>query len=88
MYLSSARMPDISFAVSKLSRFVSNPGDVHWHALERIMRYLDGTASYGLHIPGIQEYLKVTVMQIGYLMLMSLKRQVVYVFTLGGAAVS
>ena len=27
MYLASAIRPDISFAMSKLSRFVSNPGD-------------------------------------------------------------
>jgi hypothetical protein len=29
MYLASATRPDISFAVSKLSRFISNPGDDH-----------------------------------------------------------
>ena len=29
MYLASATRPDISFVVSKLSRFVSNPGDDH-----------------------------------------------------------
>jgi hypothetical protein len=29
MYLASATRPDISFAVSKLSRFVSNPRDDH-----------------------------------------------------------
>jgi hypothetical protein len=29
MYLASATRPDISYAVSKLSRFVSNPGDAH-----------------------------------------------------------
>jgi hypothetical protein len=29
MYLASATRPDISFALSKLSRFVSNPGDDH-----------------------------------------------------------
>jgi hypothetical protein len=33
MYLASATRPDISFAVSKLSRYMSNPGDDHWHAL-------------------------------------------------------
>nr|ABB46939.2 retrotransposon protein, putative, Ty1-copia subclass, expressed [Oryza sativa Japonica Group] len=38
MYLASATRPDISFVVSKLSRFISNPGDDHWHALERVMR--------------------------------------------------
>jgi hypothetical protein len=49
MYLASATRLDISFFVSKLSRFVSNPGDNHWHALERVMRYLKGTVSYGIH---------------------------------------
>jgi hypothetical protein len=36
-YLASATRPDISFAVSKLSRFVSNRGDDHWQALERVI---------------------------------------------------
>jgi hypothetical protein len=33
MYLASATSPDISFVVSKLSRFTFNPGDDHWRAL-------------------------------------------------------
>ena len=49
IYLASATRPDISFAVSKLSRFMSNLGTDHWHALERVMRYLVGTKSYGIH---------------------------------------
>ena len=66
MYLASAMRPDISFAVSKLSRFMSNMGTDHWHALERVinmgtdhwhalervMRYLIGTMSYGIHYSG------------------------------------
>jgi hypothetical protein len=52
MYLSSATRPDISFAVSKLSRYMSNQGDYHWHALERVLRYLKGTMSYGIHYSG------------------------------------
>ena len=58
MYLARATRPDISLSVSKLSRFVSNPGDVHWHALERIMHYLKGTASYGLHYTGYPRVLE------------------------------
>jgi hypothetical protein len=38
--------------VSKLSRFVLNPEDTHWHALERVLRYLKGTISYGIHYTG------------------------------------
>jgi hypothetical protein len=49
MYLANATRPDISYAVSKLSRFVSNPGEDHWQALERVLRYLKGTMSYGIH---------------------------------------
>src|SRR6266498_342383 len=49
MYLASATRPDIVFAMSKLSRFTSNPGDDHWRALEQVMRYLLGTMNYGPH---------------------------------------
>jgi hypothetical protein len=40
------------FAVSKLSRFVSNLGDDHWCALERVLHYLKGTMSLGIHYTG------------------------------------
>ena len=49
MYLASAMRPDIAFAVSKLSWFVSNPEDDHWKALERVMHYLKGTMDYKIH---------------------------------------
>ena len=41
--------PDIMFVVSKLSQFMSNSGDNYWCALERVLRYLKGTISYGIH---------------------------------------
>jgi hypothetical protein len=34
--------------MSKLSRFVSNPGEDHWQALERVLPYIKGTMSYGI----------------------------------------
>jgi hypothetical protein len=52
IYLASTTRSDISFGVSKLSRFVSNPGDDHWRALERVMRYLKDTLNYGIHYFG------------------------------------
>jgi hypothetical protein len=52
MYLTGATRPDISFVVSKLSRFMSNPRTDHWHALERVMHYLQGTMSYGIQYSG------------------------------------
>jgi hypothetical protein len=43
MYLTIATRPDIAFAVSILSRFLSNPGEAHWEAVKRIYRYLKAT---------------------------------------------
>jgi hypothetical protein len=52
MYLAGATRHDISFAVHKLSRFTSNLGSDHWCALERVVRYLKGTSTYGVHYTG------------------------------------
>jgi hypothetical protein len=52
MYLASTTRPDIFFAVSKLSRYMSNLGDDHWHALESVLHYLKDTMSYGIHYSG------------------------------------
>ena len=35
-----ATQPDIAFAVSLLSQFLENPGEIHWIAVKRVMRYL------------------------------------------------
>ena len=37
VYLASITRPNISFAVSKLSRYTSNPGEDHWCAPERVL---------------------------------------------------
>ena len=71
MYLASATRPDISFDMSKLSRFMFNPGTDHWHVLERVMRYLVGTMSYVIHYSGTLLCLRDIVIRTRYLMLMS-----------------
>ena len=88
MYLASATRPDSSFAVSKLSRFVSNPGDDHWRALERVMRYLRGTASYGIHYTGYPKVLEGYSDANWISNADGLKATSGYIFTLGGDAVS
>jgi histone deacetylase 1/2 len=49
---------DISFVVSKLSQFVSNPRDNHWRAHEKAMHYLKGTMNYGIHYIGYPKMLE------------------------------
>ncbi|XP_073121340.1 secreted RxLR effector protein 161-like [Henckelia pumila] len=49
MYITNCTRPDIACAVNKLSRFTSNPNEVHWKALTRVLRYLRHTLEYGLH---------------------------------------
>jgi hypothetical protein len=48
MYAMIATRPDITFAVTALSQFSTNPGPQHWVALKRVLRYLNGTTDYKL----------------------------------------
>lgn len=43
LYLAGRTRPDISFALSEVSRFNSNHSEPHWKAVKRIFRYLTGT---------------------------------------------
>ncbi|WVZ51699.1 hypothetical protein U9M48_002814 [Paspalum notatum var. saurae] len=87
MYLASATRPDISFAVSKLSWFMSNPGIDHWHALESVMCYLKGTMSYGIHYSGHPAVLE-GYSDVNWISDDELYATSGYVFMLGGGAVS
>ena len=48
LYLATHTRPDLSFAVGALSKFLSNPGEIHWTAAKRLLRYIKGTIHYGL----------------------------------------
>jgi len=43
-----ATHPDISFTVSTVARFTSNPGPAHWEAVKRIFHYLAGSCDLWL----------------------------------------
>ncbi|XP_022024176.1 uncharacterized mitochondrial protein AtMg00810-like [Helianthus annuus] len=43
-------IPEIAYAISKVSKFLETPTDRHWVAIKRVLRYLKGTISHGLCI--------------------------------------
>lgn len=52
LYIAVMTRPDIAFAVSKLSRFMTNPGPDHHKAADRVIHYLVQTKDYGLQLGG------------------------------------
>ncbi|CAA0814313.1 Uncharacterized mitochondrial protein AtMg00810 [Striga hermonthica] len=48
MYAMVCTRPDIAHAVGVVSRFMSNPGVMHWEAVKWILRYLRGTKDRAL----------------------------------------
>ena len=69
-YLTITR-PEINYSMNKVCQFMANPLDSHWISAKRILRYLKGTVSQGLHLrPAVLGKLFVSsVMQIGLLIL-------------------
>eukprot|EP00253_Pinus_taeda_P020410 PITA_20410 len=47
IYLTATR-PDITHAVSLISKFMERPKETHWQATKRILRYVKGTKRYGI----------------------------------------
>ena len=57
LYLSTATIPGITFAVGQVARFCENPQPAHWNAVKRIFTYLKGTRELsGLKEVGVVTY--------------------------------
>nr|GEX33554.1 retrovirus-related Pol polyprotein from transposon TNT 1-94 [Tanacetum cinerariifolium] len=48
MYVMVCIRPDLAHAVSVVSRYMHNPGKLHWEAVKCILRYLKGISNIGL----------------------------------------
>ncbi|GKA07049.1 zinc finger, CCHC-type containing protein, partial [Tanacetum coccineum] len=80
--------PDLAYAVSRLSRYTSNPSYAHWKAITRVLHYLRYSRDYGLHydrhpavIEGYSDANWISDIK-------DSRSTSGYVFTLGGAAIS
>ena len=52
MYLSVCTRPDIAQAVGALARYMAQPTMLHWQAAKGVLRYLAGTADFGINFGG------------------------------------
>ena len=88
MYVMVCTRPDIAQAVGAVSRYMNNPGKLHWEAVKWILRYLWGTTSKELCFKGGDTILTgyVDTDLVGNV---DIRRSTTgYVYTLGGTAAS
>ena len=48
LYLTHSQ-PDIYYAMNDISRYMQQPHDIHWKEAKRILQYIQGTRTYGIH---------------------------------------
>ena len=88
MYAMVCTRPDISQAVSVVSRYISRPGKTHWQAVKWILRYLQGTSDVGLEFGKNRDTL-VGYVDSDYAADLDKRRSLTgYVFCVGDCAVS
>ena len=86
MYLSVCTRPDISQAVGALARYMAYPTTTHWQAAKGVLRYIAGTADFGITYAGLDLEGYCDADYAGDLD--SRRSTTGYVFTLGGGAIS
>uniref|UniRef100_A0A093ULN7 Retrovirus-related Pol polyprotein from transposon TNT 1-94 n=1 Tax=Talaromyces marneffei PM1 TaxID=1077442 RepID=A0A093ULN7_TALMA len=56
MYAAVSTRPDVAFAVSRLARFLSNPGPKHHKAADKVLCYLERHRAYALRLGGSEDF--------------------------------
>ena len=58
MYLENCTIPDIVYAIVRLSRNTQSVNKNHWVAISRVLKYLRGTSDYCLCYSGFPNALE------------------------------
>jgi hypothetical protein len=88
MYAMVCLHPDLSYAMSLVSRYMTNPDKEHWNVVKWIFRYLQNTSNAYLQFDKIREGL-VGYVDLDFAADLDKRRSLTgYVFTIGGCAVS
>ena len=86
LYIANTFRPDITYSVSVLSQFTSNPSTEHMIAVKGILRYLNGTKDYGLCFPKDEKnFLLEGYTDADFASCTSRKSRTGYVFKIGSA---
>jgi hypothetical protein len=89
MYAAITTRPDISFPVQQLSQYSSNPGQEHWEAAKRVIRYLKGTRNHCLVLGGTGPLLLTGYTDADWANDPDRRRSISgYLFSLGGGVIS
>ncbi|GMF61966.1 unnamed protein product [Phytophthora fragariaefolia] len=48
LHITTCTRPDVAYIVTQLSRFLENPGQQHWKAAIRVLRYMKSTKDVGI----------------------------------------
>ncbi|KAG8486221.1 hypothetical protein CXB51_019619 [Gossypium anomalum] len=88
MYAMVCSRPDLSYAVSAVSRYMANPGKEHWKAVQWILRYLRGTTDVCLQF-GRTKYGVIGYVDADFAGDLDRRSSLTgYVFTIGGCVIS
>src|SRR4051812_21557986 len=89
MYAMICTRPDVSYALSVLSRYQADPGEIHWTAAKNILKYLRRTKDMFLVYGGEDELSVKGYTDASYLIDSDDSRsQTGYVFIINGGVVS
>ena len=90
MYSMISTRPNLAYSISLLSKYMSNPGKLHWDVLKYMLRYINGSVDIGLCYKKRSDSLDL----VGYVDSdfagdrESRKSTAAYFFTLGGNCIS
>ncbi|GKE18226.1 retrotransposon protein, putative, ty1-copia subclass [Tanacetum coccineum] len=86
--IDTSTLPDLLYAVSRLSRYTSNPSDAHWKAMTRVLHYLRYSHDSGLHYDRYPAVIEGYSNANWISDIKDSRSTSGYMFTLGGAAIS
>ncbi|KAG8473470.1 hypothetical protein CXB51_035763 [Gossypium anomalum] len=88
MYAMVCSRPDLSYAVSAISRYMTVPGKEHWKVVQWVLRYLRGTTDVCLQFGRTKDGV-IGYVDANFARELNKRRSLTgYVFTIGGCAIS